>query len=250
MLRRVGLEFRSIDHRELRSMLPALRRVVLGQEHVAREQVVPRELVHHPDRHLVLRVGAAPGVEDEQVLVLEVGHHVLVQGVELRLVDRLVHRRPSARASRSPAPCTTNLSFGERPVCCPVRATSGPSAASERLASRQRLLVQGCGTQVPVDASGPNDSERFETERPLDLCGHTLSLPTSLRPPSSGRPRGLVACDLRQPPAPRNARRGPAVYGEDPDRTGRVGSKSTRSSLHAAPGPAGGNGAEPRASGV
>ena len=29
------------------------------------------------------------------------------------------------------ASLTTNLSFGERPVCAPVRATSGPSAASD-----------------------------------------------------------------------------------------------------------------------
>jgi hypothetical protein len=27
-----------------------------------------------------------------------------------------------------------------------------------------------------MDASGPNDSERFETERPLDLCGHIFCI--------------------------------------------------------------------------
>ena len=66
-----------------------------------------------------------------------------------------------------------NLSFGERPVCWPVRATSGPSAASDGFAAADRLLVQGRRAQVPVDASGPNDPERFETVRPLNLCGHT-----------------------------------------------------------------------------
>src|SRR5436190_15237245 len=73
-----------------------------------------------------------------------------------------------------------------------------PLGGERRFTAGQRLLVQGGGTQVPVDASGSNDTERFETERPLDLCGH-ISYVSS---------------------------------GEAPDRTGRVGSKSTRRFQH------------------
>ena len=37
---------------------------------------------------------------------------------------------------------TTNLSFGERPVCWPVLQTSGPSAARLPSAAPKRLLVE------------------------------------------------------------------------------------------------------------
>ena len=71
---------------------------------------------------------------------------------------------------------TVNLSCGDRPVCCPVRATSGPSDA--RTASFRRIgnLVQNRRAQVPVDASGPNDAKGLETMRPLNLCAHLETL--------------------------------------------------------------------------
>ena len=90
----VGLELREIDDRELRPMRRPLRRVVFRQEHVPGKQVVPGELVHDANRHAVRRVGAAPGVEHEELLVLRVGHHVAVNEIELRFLDRLVDRAP------------------------------------------------------------------------------------------------------------------------------------------------------------
>ena len=69
-------------------------RIVLRQEHVAREQIVPGELVDDANRQAVRRVGAGPGIEDVEVLVLEVRHHVVMQRVELRLVDRTIDVAP------------------------------------------------------------------------------------------------------------------------------------------------------------
>ena len=159
-------------------MLGALRRVVLGQEHVAREQVVPGELVDDADRQPVLRdrrrprrrgrTGPCPG------------------------------GRPSCRgAARRTSPASIGLFTVPQCTCCSLDGSlhdelvvrraagvlpgagrrAGPSAASDASPRAERLLVQGAGTQVPVDASGPNDAERFETERPLDLCGHDSLTP-------------------------------------------------------------------------
>jgi hypothetical protein len=40
---------------------------------------------------------------------------------------------------------TTNLSFGERPVCCPVRQTSGPSAATSPSFRRMTSSYRAAG---------------------------------------------------------------------------------------------------------
>ena len=79
VLGRIGLEERRVDDRELGAMLGPLCRVVLGQEHVAGEQVVPGKLVDDADRQLVDRIGAGPRIQHEELLVLQVGHHVAVE---------------------------------------------------------------------------------------------------------------------------------------------------------------------------
>ena len=68
--------------------------IVLRQKHVPREEVVPRKLVDDADREPVLAVGARPGVEDVEIFVLQIRHHVLVQRVELGFVHRPVHVAP------------------------------------------------------------------------------------------------------------------------------------------------------------
>ena len=118
-----------------------------------------------------------PGVEDVELLVLQVRHHVAVQRVELRLVDRPVHAAP------------VHVLFARRLADdeLVVRRAAGVLAGAGdqrafggqlRLAAAKRLLVQGGRAQVPVDASRPNDPKGFETVRPLNLYGHAVRLPS------------------------------------------------------------------------
>ena len=72
----------------------ALLRIVLRQEHVAREQIVPGELVDDANRQAIRRIGSGPGIEDVEFLVLEVRHHVAMERVELRLVHRTIDGPP------------------------------------------------------------------------------------------------------------------------------------------------------------
>ena len=68
-----------------------MRRALVGiefrNEHVSRKQVVPREFGDDADRETIGRIRAAPGIEHVQLLVLDVGHHVAMQRVEMRLVE-------------------------------------------------------------------------------------------------------------------------------------------------------------------
>ena len=70
------------------------------------------------------------------------------QPVVVLLADRLVDLAPPDLASLDGS-ATMNLSFGERPVCLPVRTTSGPSAAirpsPERMASSYSSAVEQVG---------------------------------------------------------------------------------------------------------
>ena len=145
-------------------------------------------------------IGAAPGVEDEQVLVLE--------------------RRPSCRGAASSnlassiglltvpqwtccSLCgsrTTNLSFGERPVCCPVRATSGPSAARWPFAAAQGLLVKAAGLRFQWTRPGADNAKSLEPVRPLNLYGHLCLTPrvAAVVAVRGGKPndgRGIVSSD-------------------------------------------------------
>ena len=157
VLGRVALEVRRIDHRELGSMRRALRRVGLRQKHVAREQIVPGEFIHDANGQLVLRVGAAPGVEDVEFLILQIRHHVLVERVELRFLhrpvdvapvhvpfarrfldDELIVRRPSgvlARLGRRVDP--------QRPEC-PHRGGQPPRTRRPGSGSSGRVPNEGC----------------------------------------------------------------------------------------------------------
>ena len=109
--------------------------VALGHvdEHVPREQAVPGLLGDDADRQPVARVGAGVAVLHEELAALDVVEQPLVQRVEVPRLDRPVDLAPPDACPRSTARWTMNLSFGERPVCCPVRQTSGPSTEMQRL---------------------------------------------------------------------------------------------------------------------
>ena len=118
-----------------------------------------------------LRVGAGPGVEDVEILVLQVRHHVAVQRVELGFVDRLVHVAPvDVLFARRLA--HDELVVRRAAGVLPGRADERPLGGQNAFAAAQRLLVQGRRAQVPVDASRSKNAKGFETMRPLNLDGH------------------------------------------------------------------------------
>ena len=176
VLGRVALEVRRIDHRELGPMRRALRRIVLRQEHVAREQIVPGELVDDANRQLVLAVGAGPGVEDVEFLVLQIRHHVLVERVELGFVHGPVDVAPVH------VPFARRLAHDELVVRRPSGVLAGLAdewalSGQNALTAAKSLLVQGGRVQVPVDASRTKNAKSFETVRPLNLYRHAVRLP-------------------------------------------------------------------------
>jgi hypothetical protein len=171
-----ALERRHVDDGELGPVRPSRLRVELRQEHVAREEIVPGELVDHSNREAVLGIGAGPRVEDVELAFLHVSHHVAMEEIELLRLDRTVDRAPVhvALAGR--------VADDELVVRGAARVLTG--AGDERalrgelsFSAPQRFLVQPGRAQVPVDASGTDNPERFQAVRPLDLHRHTRQLP-------------------------------------------------------------------------
>ena len=133
------------------SMLGPLGRIVLGQEHVAGKQVVPGELVDDPDRQADTRDPrrptrpgrTAPYPADEARQDRGAGRRTAASSMPRLTSPQLMCR--SLDGSR-----TKNLSFGDRPVCVPVRPTSGLRRRAAFVAAG-RPLVRSTGVlRVPV----------------------------------------------------------------------------------------------------
>ncbi len=111
--------------------------------------------------------GAAPMKQSwaYRSLVGDVVDEAGAEPVVVLLADRAVDRRPTRPCRGSSGSSTMNLSSGERPVCLPVRTTSGPSAAIDALAGADGVLVQLGGGQVGAD--GPTEARATGRSR----CG-------------------------------------------------------------------------------
>ena len=156
-------------------MLVPLPGIVFRDEHVAREQVVPRELGDDAYWKAVGRVCAAPGVQHIQFLVLDVGHHVAVQRLEVRVLDGAIDRTPvDVLLGR-------RLADGELVLRRPAGVLTGPGVEGAGggelpFVAANGLFVEESGAQVPVDAPGSNNSKSLETVRPLNLYAHFATL--------------------------------------------------------------------------
>ena len=160
---RIGPERRQVDHRELGREAGEFFGFRPNQQR-ADEEVVPGELVDDANADAVLRLRSAVEIGDEQlVLVAKRGHEILIQAVERLRVHRLVRLAPPDRVSRSSPLRTMKRSWALRPVCLPVRTTSGPS-----FASRPSLRCTACSTSGAV--------VRFQ------WSSAPVSMPWSLRP--------------------------------------------------------------------
>ena len=125
----------------------------------ADEEIVPRELVDDPDAHPML--GLRPAVEVGDIELVLVGERQ--QEIVMETIERL--RRPSACcrcSTRSHCPVTAsltvNLSCALRPVCLPVRTTSGPSLASKPSPRRTACSTSGAVGEIPENLGAGRDA--------------------------------------------------------------------------------------------
>ena len=173
--RGVSLEIRRVDDGELREVLGAPSGVVLREEHVPGEQVVPGEFVDDSDREPVRGVGARPGVQDVQLLVLEVVQHVAVKRIELVRVDRTVDAAPvhvllARRFAHDELVVRGPAGVLARP------ADEGTLGGQRAFTAVDRLLVQRRWAQIPMDTPGPHEAQGFEPMRPFKLHAHSREL--------------------------------------------------------------------------
>ena len=172
---RIGLDIRRVQHQRIR---PEALQLAVGEvdEHRLREQRVVRVRGHDPHPEPMLRIGARPGIDHVQRLRLA------------QLVGDLAPaaRRsapPTARAFTSPHQIrfsdpgsrTTNLSFGDRPVCTPVSTASGPPSASRPSPRCKRMRIQQRRRRVAITRA-PRNRPRARTNRagrtpPSPSCG-------------------------------------------------------------------------------
>jgi hypothetical protein len=89
-----GVEAGSVDDRESRLVLLEASGVRFLDEHVAREQTVPRQLRDHADGKLIALVRACLAVLDEQILALQVGGEPCAQRIVALNGKRLVDLAP------------------------------------------------------------------------------------------------------------------------------------------------------------
>ena len=172
---RIGLEPRTIDHCVLGPVRRAPCRIQFRNEHVSRKQVVPREFGDDADRETIRRIGAAPGIEHVQVLVLEVRHHVAMQGVEMRFINWTI--------DTPPVHVLLGRRFLDRELVLgrPSRVLTGARdewtvRRENGFAAPEGNFVENRRAQVPVNASRPDNTKGLETMRPLNLCAHLGTL--------------------------------------------------------------------------
>ena len=123
----------------------------------------------------MLGIGAGPRIDHVQRLGLAelLGDLVAQAGEVLRRQPAFTS--PHQIRFSDPGSRTTNLSFGERPVCTPVSTTSGPPSANTPVAPRQRVRYtakpsSGCGTHAPRNQPRAR-TDRAGPRRPSPSCG-------------------------------------------------------------------------------
>ena len=164
---RVGLEPGRVQHERLRLELAQLL-LARVDEHRPREERVVRVIRDDADGDAMLGVGARERVDDVEVAAAEVRDDLLAQPVEVLLGDLGVDVAPPDPSSE-PASRTTNLSFGERPVCLPVSTTSGPPSAITPFSALERVVVEERARQVPMDGPEKLDAVLSQSDAPALL---------------------------------------------------------------------------------
>src|SRR5207237_2747595 len=143
--------------------------LVLGRldEERLREQRMPRAVGDDADAEAVGRVGACEGVDDVEVVVLEVGDELVAQATELRLLERLVDAPPPDPALRS------GLADDELVLRRAAGVAAGvdderPALGKPALAAEEGVRIEEGGGRLPVDAAGRVDAVLFEAVRVVE----------------------------------------------------------------------------------
>jgi hypothetical protein len=196
------VEAGSVDDRELGNVVPELFRVVLANEHVAREEVVPGAGVDDANGDPVLGVSSDVAVLDEDVPALEVGGET---GPEPRVVfglERLRRIPPDVLFARRLA--NDVLVVGGAPGVLAGVHHEGPLVGHEPLSTLDGLLVESAGREVPP-FRGVDDSVLVETvmARKYALFFHSSEVLLRLAPSedSTDPERMYIGVEGRSTPA-------------------------------------------------
>ena len=158
----IGAEARQVDDRIVGIETGQIVRFGTHQQR-ADEEIVPGELVDHTHTHPVLGLRSADRDRRRRA-----GPCRQVRAGNRRAGDRM-RPDPSAccRCSTRPAfsvseSLTVNLSCALRPVCLPVRTTSGPSLASSPSPRRTACSTSGAVVEIPENFGASGNTLRFK----------------------------------------------------------------------------------------
>ncbi len=138
----IGGAARRVDDREAGLEGRERRRILLADEHVLREEAVPRVFGDHAHRQPVSGIRTRVALEDEDVLAGEVGRELVVETVDLDAFERAVDFAP-------PDVLLAARLLGEELV---VRRPPGVAAGErhERAGGTQAPLAAGDGVLVQL----------------------------------------------------------------------------------------------------
>ena len=196
-----------VDHREVGLEVRQDRRVLLADEHVAGEEVVPGVLGDDADVDAVAGIGAGVAVEDEDVLVLQVLLARSRQGVELLPLERPVDVAPpdvgvdrrifdqELVVRRAPGVLARLADQGARRRPAPPRRAARPSRPAAPAAGSSTPCARPRSRVCPVQScSLPARRFAFQSPQEWSIRGKIIDQ----------EPRHRSGC----PPAPRCRRRG------------------------------------------
>ena len=154
---RLGLQVGDVDHREVGDEIRQHAQILLADEHVAGEEVVPGVLGDDADVDAVAGIGAGVAVEDEHVLAQQVLPGAGQQRLELLPLERPVDL-PPPDVGVDRRVLDQELVVGRPARVRPRLADQGTLGGQHRLAALHRHLHQPRRRQVPVGRADPLDA--------------------------------------------------------------------------------------------
>ena len=131
-------------------------------EELMDKEILAGQLVDDAEALGVLGVRAGKAVENEDFLVLEVGHHLVVNGVVLGLVDGAVHLAPGDLVMNGGG-VHDKLVVGAAAGVLAGLHHQGAGIGELTLAAAQSVLGELGGSEVAVNCRGIDDAQSFQT---------------------------------------------------------------------------------------
>ena len=132
------------------------------QQQLVDKQVLRGQLVDDAEGLGILGIGTGITVEDEDLPVLQIGHHLLIQGIKDLLGGGHIHLAPGDVVVHALGVNNKLVVGGAAGILSGGHAQRA-GGAQLALAAAQGLLHQVGGGEVAVDSAGIDDPERFQT---------------------------------------------------------------------------------------